>query len=275
MLALAQFIARLRFLRTGVRTRLIRALGLAPRTFETAFFGLRYQGDTRNLIDSDVLLFGAYEREELLFLQHWLQGRPRRVCLDVGANSGHHTLFFATQFQRVHAFEPYAAVLKVLDERVLANRLEERVVEHDFGLSNDDRLLPFHAPPDANTGTGWFGDCAPSDTHLHVRRGDDVVREHDIRDVDFIKLDVEAHEPFALEGLRDTIARDRPAIWLEWNYPNDPAMEQRLRAALPERYEIFSLAVNQPHLGVFNDPQGQLVAPRFNELTNLLLVPQA
>lgn len=275
MLSLAQFIARLRFLRTGVRTRLLRAMGLPPRAFESGFFGLQYQGNTGNLIDSDVLLFGAYEREELLFLQHWLHDRPRRVCLDVGANSGHHTLFFATQFQRVHAFEPYAPVLSVLRERVSTNRLNERVVSHPFGLSNDDRLLPFHPPPDANTGTGWFGDCAPTDTHLQVRRGDDVVREHGIRDVDFIKLDVEGHELLAFEGLRHTIARDRPVVWIEWNYPDDPGMVQRLHAALPERYDIVTLAVNQPLLGFFNDPRGSLIAPRFNELCNLLLVPRA
>ena len=217
---LLRILARLHFLRLGLRMRLLRCFAnpeSSPhRPLERPFFGLRYSGWLDNYIDWCVYFFGAYEREELLFMRAFLQRRPHRVCLDVGANTGHHSLFFATLFDQVHAFEPYAPVMETLRERVRMNSLADRVFSHSFGLGAREENLYFHAPEAANTGTGWFAherDFAVKDvSKLPVRRGDDVVAELGLPYVDFIKLDVECHEVAALEGLRQTLAKHRPVV---------------------------------------------------------------
>ena len=180
MHSLLRIIAGLHFLRHGLRMRLLRLFADPPamphQRIERPFFGLRYQGWLDNYIDWSVYFLGAYEREDLLFLREYLRDRPRRVCLDVGANTGHHSLFFATLFDEVHAFEPYAPVTAVLRERVLMNGLSESVQIHPFGLGAHDETLFFHAPDSANTGTGWFGrvrDAKVKDiSELPVRGGE-------------------------------------------------------------------------------------------------------
>ncbi len=281
MHSLLRIIAGLHFLRLGLRLRLLRLCAspaaMPHQRIERPFFGLRYAGWLDNHIDWSVYFLGAYEREELLFLRDFLHHRSRRVCLDVGANTGHHSLFFASLFDQVHAFEPYAPVLEVLRERVLMNDLMARVQIHPFGLGALDETLFFHAPDSANTGTGWFGRVRDSKvkdiSELPVRYGDEVLAGLDTAPVDFIKLDVEGHEVAALEGLRQTVATHRPVIWLEWNYPGDEAMRQRLLNCLPPGYTIQTLLTNQPRLGLFNRAGGVLRAADWGSYCNLLLSP--
>jgi hypothetical protein len=46
-------------------------------------------------------------------------------------------------------------------------------------------------------------------------RGDEFVAEHVRGKINFVKIDVEGHEVAVLRGLRETIARDRPAVMFE------------------------------------------------------------
>ena len=281
MHSLLRIIAGLHLLRLGLRMRFLRLLAnpatMPHQRLERRFFGLRYQGWLDNYIDWSVYFLGAYEREDLLFLHEYLRDRPRRVCLDVGANTGHHSLFFATLFHEVHAFEPYAPVIEVLRERVRMNDLADRVQIHPFGLGARDETLFFHAPESANTGTGWFGRVRDAKvkhiSELPVRRGDEVLSGLGTGPVDFIKLDVEGHEVAALEGLRQTLAAHRPVIWLEWNYPGDEPMRTRLLHCLPPGYVVHTVTTNQPVLGLFNRPSGRLQAADYGHYGNLLLVP--
>jgi hypothetical protein len=72
------------------------------------------------------------------------------------------------------------------------------------------------------------------------RRGDALLAELGVGRVDFIKIDVEAHEVFVLRGLMNTLQRDRPVITMEWN---DPLTIERMRGSpelqfLTDNYRI-------------------------------------
>jgi hypothetical protein len=153
------------------------------------------------------------------------------------------------------------------------NHLRQRAQVHPCGLGAASEELFFHPPSPENTGTGWFGKTPdpsiPGVLPLQVRRGDDL----NLRDVDFIKLDCECHEVATLEGLRETVARDRPVIALEWSFPEEPHMWQRLLQSLPADYTVHEIEVNRPWLGFFNRPGGRLVPAMPTRRSNLLLMP--
>lgn len=152
--------------------------------------------------------------------------RAFRTAVDVGAHVGMWTMQLAKRFEMVESFEPVAA--------------HRACFERNLGFSgeNDDPQDPQNIELHA---------CALGDHEGHVsivteptssgdsRVGGDgdiplcTLDSFNLRDVDFIKLDCEGYELFALKGGERTIRRDLPTIIVE----QKPGRGQRFD--LPER----------------------------------------
>lgn len=188
---------------------------------------------------------GLYEKENLQLLLALLKRLPEAVVLDIGANIGNHTLAFATAAAEVHAFEPMPHIHRVLADNVARNPLPAKVVAHHCALSDTEGSDTLYIRLDGNYGASSFdkrSDAVEAVTVVkHV--GDSYLREQGIGRVDFVKIDVEAHEVFVLRGLKDTLARDLPVLTMEWN---DPLTIERLSgspelAFLEQHYTIHVL----------------------------------
>ncbi len=70
-------------------------------------------------ISTEITVRGRFERPALEFFCSQLFNRMqnRRLCLDVGANIGNHSLAFADHFDRVLAFEPNPRIQAAGDQR--------------------------------------------------------------------------------------------------------------------------------------------------------------
>ena len=139
-----------------------------------------------------------------------------RTVLDIGANVGNHTASFCDAARHVHAFEPNPSVFQRLKQFVERNRIDN-VTLYDCGLSDKNGELTFYIVPGcSHLATFEQRLNSISAGQVKIAIGDDIVRDHSIEHVDFIKLDVEGHEFEVLRGLANTIARDRPVIVMEY-----------------------------------------------------------
>jgi FkbM family methyltransferase len=137
---------------------------------------------------------------------------PGGVFVDIGANVGvmsFHAARAVGPKGRVIAFEPNPDNVQRFLQGMLANGFEQ-IALHPFALSNR---------------AGVFSIRGGSNTHLSrsVIGGrlvqtfvGDAVLKHEPR-IDLIKLDIEGHEPLALDGLRETLRRHRPLLLCEFN----------------------------------------------------------
>lgn len=130
--------------------------------------------------------------------------------VDVGANVGNHSLYAAMFLgaQRVIAFEPVPSTAMVLEVNVAVNRLGRVIETHQLGLASADGTARFTTPV-GNLGATRLH---PGGGDIRLARGDDLLAGEG---VDFIKIDVEGMEIDVLEGLRETIARERPTLLVE------------------------------------------------------------
>lgn len=171
-------------------------------------FGRPYRGDTASFVDWSAWFYGAYEAQQLALVRPILAAMDAPVILDVGANVGHHSRFFA-QYGSVHAFEPNPDLADRLTETVAGLP----VTVHRTGLGSLDADRSFALPPGRNDGMGTFEPRPGWRTvDLPVRRGDGYLR---LDRLDFVKIDVEGHEAAVLAGLAETIRRYRPVLWVE------------------------------------------------------------
>jgi FkbM family methyltransferase len=190
---------------------------------------------------------GLYEKENLFLLLKLLEQLPQPVVLDIGANIGNHALAFATRARAVHAFEPIPHLFDVLSANVARNGLAQ-VQVHNIALSDHAGSATINMVNAGNYGASSFDKRTEDTTPVTVNlaTGDSFLASQNVARVDFVKIDVEAHEVFVLRGLMQTLRRDLPFITMEWN---DPLTIERLRGSpelqfLQDNYRIHVLGSN-------------------------------
>ncbi len=280
MRTLLSILGRQELLRFGVRDRIIRFFHNPEFTqdepFTCPFYGKTYPGNFNTFIDWSVYYFGAYTKAELTCMQEFLAPIPSPIIVDVGANVGHHTLFASTLARHVHAFEPFPNMVAKLEEKLRLNGISN-VSVHRIGLGDAHKSLPFTPSATNNTGTGTFlekPDAAPS-VELEVRAADEFFPAVGLTHIDYLKMDIEGFECYALAGMQETLRQCRPICFIEWNQPPTGDFRQNGANLFPENYLFYRFDPDQPFLVFFNRQSYRLrpVTDIWPE-SNLLAVPR-
>lgn len=235
------------FIYIGIRFRLIkytlRLFGIRHFNFTIILFGYTYRGDIINHLDFHVYFFGRAERGILNLIESVID--KDSVALDVGANTGHHTLYLSKHCREVMAFEPYASVRTVLTSRLEENGIKN-VKVYQCGLSDEEALKDYYEPEESNMGTGsflpeYYDQNRPTGMKLQLKKGDDVIRETNPDRLDFIKIDVEGFELQVLKGLKETIAKYTPYMVIELSSFN-VGNRDLLNLFAPQDYDLYYFA---------------------------------
>lgn len=131
--------------------------------------------------------------------------RSFRTAVDVGAHCGMWSMQLAKRFNRVEAFEPVPEHRACFD-RNLGVFVDRTAFLHACALGDHEGLVRIDTAPTSSGDSKVGGD---GDIRLCT------LDSFNLRDVDFIKLDCEGYEYFALKGGEETIKRDRPTIIVE------------------------------------------------------------
>jgi FkbM family methyltransferase len=191
--------------------------------FEVDFRGHRYPGSGADVIDMYVYYYGVFEWWVVMLLRDLAgalgKAGIRPVFYDIGANSGHHSLYLAREAREIHAFEPYPPVREKFEQRIRMNKLDHIRI-HPVALGDVAGTSHYYPPITINQGTGSFLALATPENSrrsipLPVARGDDLIAAEDLPPPDLVKLDVEGSEKLVLRGLQSTIHRHRPVILSE------------------------------------------------------------
>jgi FkbM family methyltransferase len=180
-------------------------------------------------------LYGEWAEAELALLGLFLQ--PGDVVVDVGANIGTHTVFFATRVGptgRVVAFEPQRIVFQMLCANAALNDLSNVHALHAGAAAAEGTMRV----PDVDFHTGGnYGGVAlaggASGEPVRVTTLDQLSLDR----CKIIKVDVEGMERDVLEGGRELISSARPILFVENNQPaRSPALITWL---LEHDYQLF------------------------------------
>ena len=175
--------------------------------------------------------------------------------IDVGANVGHHSLFYALHGAEVFSFEPNPVAIGLLRQKTAAN---SSVLIHSIqkGLSDREDCLALSIPDHANLGTASLEKTVGSrSVMVEVCRGDHMKAISQINRIDWIKIDVEGHELSVLLGLRQMITKHRPPVFFEWNGGGNFA---QILSLFTEDYTFFRLEGDLIVAKIFARPRYQL-----------------
>ena len=174
--------------------------------------------DTNNFIDACIYYMGDYEP---YLKKHFKQLiKENDTVLDVGANIGFHSLYFAELVGdngKVLAFEPIEVNFKALQANIALNSYEQ-IISINKALGNENRMLSIHIDTDAhNPGAFNLMEDGIKNTNIDCVKGDDYLINNNIEKIDFIKVDVEGFELKVFKGLQETIKKFVPIIVFEFD----------------------------------------------------------
>ena len=169
-----------------------------------------------NAVTSAIIQGWQYEFYMFEFLERNHIETTGRTIVDVGANNGNFAVDFAHLVGDtgcVHSFEPQRIIYYQLCGNVFMNGLDN-VYCHNVALGDVEGFTYIEVPNYYDNGPVNFGDVKVAAAGEQVRLT--TLDSYHFKDVVFIKIDVQGHEGFVLEGARRTIEKHRPYLFIEF-----------------------------------------------------------
>ena len=191
--------------------------GIAFASFEEVHFliHLESQGVMENLIVVD----GEYAVLILEVARHFI--KQDSVIIDVGANIGYYSLYFAKKYPdcSVYGYEPGSLVFESFEKSKNLNRLHN-LFPCNMAVGREHTTMVINAATQQTHNKGAASLKANYDVDsTFIKQSTRVIPLNDHlkkeKKVSFIKIDVQGFEKDVFDGAWDLIERDRPAIVFE------------------------------------------------------------
>lgn len=142
--------------------------------------------------------------------------RQDDVFLDLGANLGYFTMLASSILTsgKVIIFEPNSQNLQLIYASMLENEARNLVV-YPYAVSDAEKILRFVT---VGSNGGVIGEYSKGQEYDVLVLS--VILDKILKDeprIDFVKIDIEAHEPFAVKGMAGLIKKHRPKIVTEFH----------------------------------------------------------
>lgn len=204
----------------------------------------QYHGTIYNMLMNDYHLVHEMMREGS-FYEHWLLEFIQKhfsggTFVDVGANTGNHSVFFVTQCHaRVLAIEPLDESASLLEQNMQRNASGKDYMIIRKAISNENMegymLIP-DAAEQSIGGTRFVQDKADGEkaVHTHCITLDSLLENE--KEIRLVKIDVEGAEVKVLQGAMKIIEQHKPELFIETFLKDN--LEQMKTMLAPFGYEM-------------------------------------
>lgn len=130
------------------------------------------------------------------------------VVVDVGAHMGDYTVLAGSKLKtgKVLAFEPSTTALKVLEENIHLNRIQDKVIVFPYLASNKNGTSMYIEGNTSETGH-ISSDIKDKSTRLKTLKLDSVLNKMRVKSVKIVKVDVEGASHYVLQGMADYMSK--------------------------------------------------------------------
>lgn len=183
--------------------------------------GNKFWLDPSRYLDRCLINEGIFEPVSIRWVERLV--RQGDVVLDVGANIGYYSVMLGQKVGldgKVLAFEPTANYRRILEKNLAINELDSLVSIMSYGLSDAETKMEI-AIGDCSATLHWVEEMPPRTSEvIELHQLDVVFPTFGLTHLDFIKIDIDGHEPAFIKGARETINRYQPVLLLEVNHAN-------------------------------------------------------
>lgn len=180
--------------------------------------GRRLYADLSTGMCESLFFQGEYERAVTRVIRAVVEKDD--VCMDIGANFG----WYTTLLQKlsgsggaVHAFEPVPDIFRTLKKNVDLVSDNSNIIINNVALGDKSGTIEMHlfaGLPNGHSSLSTMGRSDYTKVAGQIIMLDSYLSDHDIKQVDFMKVDVEGAELMLLNGAKKLFEQTIPPIWM-------------------------------------------------------------
>ena len=233
--------------------RISKMLGINKRYYLVG--NISFYLDFLDPIDRHIIIHKKYEDDAVSFLEKEMKKNLFSNFLDIGANSGYLSFYFANKFKnlKVTAFEPNKDAYRKFKKTLIKNSFKNIQV-YNFGLSSVEgkrkmKTLFKHGVSQTNSiisNSSYVTKNSKIFT-ANFKVGDKFIKL--ISKKVFIKIDVEGHELSVLRGLIKNLKNNKCMILIEiarknFNYVNNFLVKRNFRKIFKSKLRMDYIYTN-------------------------------
>jgi len=167
-------------------------------------------------VDRCIINEGIFEKKSVQWLPYLL--KEGDIVLDIGANIGYYSVLISKIIGKtgfIYAFEPTKHFCTILKNNLDENKINN-VEIFEYGLSNKNQELEIFIGPSSATLHEPEGyEVIEGKEKIKLTTLDEFVKDKNLNRIDFIKIDVDGHEPLFFEGAWSSLDKFSPIILCE------------------------------------------------------------
>lgn len=167
---------------------------------------------------------------------------PSDIAIDGGANQGVYSCSIAKQIGgngKIIAIEPLSEPVKMFKENIKLNNFKNILIEKcALWKKNTNGKIYFNKD---DYGQASIVNKSKLFEKIKLKKLDDIVTKHNLKEVNLIKLDLQGAEIFAIEGAEKTISKFKPILYLECDKFSFKKVSKKLKK---HNYRSFALRHN-------------------------------
>src|SRR3989338_309483 len=172
--------------------------------------GLVIVGDIRDMGMLEIYSTGVYEPIITSLFHYFVKDRD--TVFDIGANIGYFSIIashLTGPMGKCYAFEPIPGNAHFIQKNKDLNSLDQLVVVNKCVGNLDSRRMKLYVSSVLNSGSNTVvgSDHHKNSIHAESITLDSFCTSQNITSVDFLKMDIEGSECYAIEGMRQGIQK--------------------------------------------------------------------
>lgn len=140
--------------------------------------------------------------------------------IDLGAWIGSTVLYGCQLAKHCYAIEPDPIALNQLSKNIDLNpNLKDKISVFEFAAWDENTTIKLGCRDMGNSETSIYELKAKQEIIVDAKRLDDFIKEHNISDCNFIKMDVEGAEVNILPTIKQFLELNKPTLHLSLHHP--------------------------------------------------------
>ena len=188
-------------------------------TFTDIHSGLQFCMKTGNASSDHILKHGIFEYSLIKWCEQYLTSEG--VFVDIGAHMGTYSLILSKKCKEVYAFEAQRSTFDCLNIGICANN-RYNIKAINVALGSNERIVTLHHVSEDGGGSTVRADI-PTISNQKILNEEIVTMKtldsYKIKNIDFIKIDVEGYELEVIKGASMTLIDNNfpPFIFEAWS----------------------------------------------------------
>jgi FkbM family methyltransferase len=204
---------------------------------------------------------------------------PGDTVWDVGANMGFMSWHFIQKkanLEEIHLFEPLQKPFAIASD--LLGGIP-RVKLHNIGLGDKTQSIKIYSGVGTGNASIKINNISNNSSLvsevIHIKRGDDIIKDGESKLPSLIKIDVEGYECEVLKGIQEIIKIKQPTIFFEILFLSD----DEITKCIPDGYHIAFINEHTGNLIYTIDEARKvgvmdaILAPRNSQIWEKLKIP--